>query len=61
MILAFLFSAILAYADVNLPIVSLETFSSGRQFTWDYISTADGSIYSTERYTVLNQEPGGWI
>lgn len=40
-------------ADVALPTIQVSDFTVGRSWTWDY-TQADGKIYSTERYTVID-------
>lgn len=57
--LLFIFSATAVLASPNveevaLPTVTAADFTPGRQWTWDYFDPA-GKIYSTERYTVIDQ------
>jgi hypothetical protein len=43
-----------ARSEVALPVISISNFVPGRSWTWDYFQT-DGTIWSTERYTVLSR------
>ena len=52
MILSLMFLSLFARADVTLPTIQIGDFSVGRSWTWDY-TQADGKLYSTERYTVV--------
>lgn len=42
-----------AEAPQSVPVVSAQTFSVGKSWTWDYFELT-GAMYSTERYTVLS-------
>lgn len=45
-------SADVSTPAVDLPVVSVDDFTVGKTWIWDYFES-DGSIYSTERYEVL--------
>ncbi len=54
-LLSFLFSFQSHAAPPSLlPVVSATNFAVGRAWTWDYFDQT-GTIYSTERYTVIEQ------
>jgi hypothetical protein len=48
-----LFFALFARAEVSLPTIRATDFQVGQSWTWDY-TEANGKIYSTERYTVVD-------
>lgn len=52
MFLGLLFLLLPALAESNVATVDISTFQVGKHWTWEYRS-ADGQLYSTERYTVV--------
>jgi hypothetical protein len=53
------FTAMVALAEPGLPVVTDAQLNVGASWTWQYFE--DDRLYSTERYTVIMRDTGGYV